>query len=171
MRMNIFHVLVDPPFIERNDAKAIISPAWWSMNTTDGYKAYEHSLEGFPLAQRLFAALQWYKLEVDNGGHEQFYWNSTGIVWADALEALQMLGESEFEAILEASVRRMGGKPPFDRARRHRVLDRLEHSFDDLDNRFYALDRKLDLKGRMTAFMRQHAEVFCYDGLIERPDV
>ena len=74
-------------------------------------------------------------------------------------------------AILEESADRLGGKPPFNRARRQRALDEVEGTLDDLDQRFYALNRKVDLAGLMTAYMREHPAAFCFDGLIERPDV
>ncbi len=171
MRMNIFHALVDRPFIEQNDARAIISPAWWSMNTGDGYRAYEESLQTYPRIQRVFAALRWYKSEVDNGGHDQLFWNSTGIVWSDALEALRLLGQSGFAAILEESIRRMGGEPPARQEDRQRILEELAPSFDDLDRQFYRLDKRVQLEDRMTAYMRRHAEAFLFDGLIERPEL
>jgi hypothetical protein len=56
-------------------------------------------------------------VQVNNGGHDQFYFNSTGIVWLDALKAFRELGQSEVVAIIEASVQWLGGNPSLDTAK------------------------------------------------------
>ena len=43
----------------------------------------------------------WYIAEVNNGGHDQFYFNSTGIVWKDALAGFGELGIDEAVEIIQ----------------------------------------------------------------------
>jgi hypothetical protein len=63
----------------------VIDPLWWSVSIHDGPKKYEADLGHFSYPQRYIFAIQWYVAEVNNGGHNQFFFNSTGIVWKDAL--------------------------------------------------------------------------------------
>ena len=46
----------------------------------------------FSLPQRYVFAIQWHIGEVNNGGHYQFYDNSTGIVWEDSLKGFEVIG-------------------------------------------------------------------------------
>src|SRR5258708_2878450 len=96
------------------------------------------------------------------GGHDQFFYNSTGIVFPDALAAFQELNLPEGAAILIEAGRRMGGSPSRHRKERQTQLDRLHPKFDDLDERFYALDRKTNLDSAMTAYMRAHPAAFAF---------
>jgi hypothetical protein len=82
--------------------------------------------------------------EVCNGGFRQFYWNSTGILTPEALQAYQDLGMPRTAEIIQKS---MGWFPvPYSRNRDARIalLEKHEaehgedHSpFADLDDSFY----------------------------------
>jgi hypothetical protein len=145
-------------------AFAILEPVMWTGKTSGSYKDYESSLERFSRKQRLLFAVDWYQTEVNNGDHDQFYSNSTGIVWEDAQKGLAEIGAFEVEEILKESVKRMGGRPPFDRDERNRLMDQRKPKFDDLDNRFF----KLDFEKKMIDYIRAHPKDFVFDGEIER---
>ncbi len=83
---------------------------------------YERSLAGFSGPQRLVFAIHWYRAEVNNGGHVQFYSNSTGIVWRDALAGFEAMGLSDYAAVVRDSARLLGGDPPLDREKREGVV-------------------------------------------------
>lgn len=52
------------------------------------------------LEQRYLLAINWYFGEVNNGGHHQFFYNSTGIVWEDVvLNGFKHFGMNEYAAI------------------------------------------------------------------------
>ena len=91
-----------------DDPMAVIDPVWWRGNIYDGPEAYEGSLGSFTKAQRFVWAMLWYDAEVNNGGHDQFYGNSTGIVWRDALSGFEAIGAPEAAAILRESANRLG---------------------------------------------------------------
>lgn len=110
--------------------------------------------------------MSWYMSEVKNGGHNQFYSNSTGIVWEDAQKGFAEIGVPEAAAILAESAKRMGGRPSFDRDERNRVLDQREPSFHDLDTRFFNLN--VDIDAKMTEYARAHPKDFVFAGEIER---
>ena len=96
METVIEHLRIDDEFLNNNnDPMAIIAPVWWAATIYDGEEKYNESLAPFSKEQRNVYTLLWYLAEVENGGHDQFYFNSTGIVWKDALIGSKVLGLSE----------------------------------------------------------------------------
>src|SRR5262245_27409852 len=91
-RRETVHVQVDDTTIAKGNSQTVIHPVWWRANIYDGPVAYERSLEQFSRGQRHVFAIIWYLNEVNNGGHLQFYSNSTGIVWKDTLAGFEALG-------------------------------------------------------------------------------
>jgi hypothetical protein len=152
-----------------DDAFAVIEPVWWTANIYDSLEDYEASLESFSHSQRLLFALHWYLSEVNNGGHEQFYFNSTGIVWPDALEAFRLVDVPEGAEILQQSASRIGGSPSRERDERQRQMEKHSPDFEDLDNRFYELQEKIDFNAKMLDFARAHSDAFHFDGTVEKP--
>jgi hypothetical protein len=151
---------ISAKFIAENDSFAVIDPVWNSVSIYDGLRKYNEDLSRFSEHQRLVLACHWYIAEVNNGGHHQFYSNSTGIVWADALHGFRAVGLPQVADILDESIIRMGGAPCFDRDERQRTLERLEPNFDDLDKRFYALDGQVSIEASLTAYMRANSRAF-----------
>lgn len=160
---------VDERFINGHIASEILDPVWWSGDIYGTVADYERCLRPFTREQRLMYALLWYQSEVGNGGHDQFFFNSTGIVYSDALAALRELGLAEGVAILTEAGRRMGGSPARDRAERQEQLETLHPELDDLDSRLYALDSKVDIEAAMTAYMRSRASAFGFNGTVYVP--
>ena len=152
-----------------DDSFAVIEPVWWTANIYDSLEDYEASLKPFSHSQRLLFALHWYLAEVNNGGHDQFYSNSTGIVWPDALEAFRLLDVPEGAEILQQSASRIGGSPSRERDPRQRQMEEHSPDFEDLDNRFYEFQERIDINARMLDFARAHPDEFHFDGTVERP--
>ena len=169
MESGFAHVLIDAAFIASHSVINVLDPVYWSVDIYGGPEGYEASLAPFSEAQRLALGVLWYQAEVNNGGHDQFYWNSTGIVWQDALAGFEMFELAEFAAILRESAARLGGAPPRDREARQAALDGLEPCFDDLDERFYALERKGDLTDHLADWMRAHPDEFAFEGVVQKP--
>lgn len=109
----------------------IVHPMWWSINIYDSYEDYIKSAKGFTLEQRYLLAIHWYFAEVNNGGHHQFFYNSTGIVWEDALNGLKYFGMSEFANNLQKVIDCFGGTIPFKRNERENLLDTLEEENEE----------------------------------------
>jgi hypothetical protein len=168
MRCETVHVCVDDGTIAAGDSWAVIEPVWWSANIYDGPEEYEISLLQFSRSQRLVFALNWYCSEVNNGGHHQFYSNSTGIVWHDALEAFRSLDAPEFANILAESAERLGGSPALDCQDRSEQMETFAPDFSDLDDRFYAAAKKVDLDERIISFIRARPADFYFEGKIRR---
>ncbi len=168
MRYETVHICVDDDTIAAGDTWAVIEPVWWSANIYDGPEQYELSLLQFSRSQRQVFAVFWYRAEVNNGGHHQFYSNSTGIVWKDALEAFQALEEPEFTRILAESAARLGGSPSLDRYQRSQQLNSFAPDFNDLDDQFYEAERKVNLDDRVMSFIRALPSDFYFEGKIRR---
>jgi len=56
------------------------------------------------LPQRYIFTIEWYIAEVNNGGHDQFYFNSTGIVWKNALKGFEEIKHTKAHNILKESI-------------------------------------------------------------------
>ncbi len=169
IQRELTHVVIDDEVIDSGDIQKIINPIWYSVSIYDGEKQYNDDFARFSLLQRYVFAAQWYSAEVNNGGHDQFFFNDTGIVWRDALECFRAAGLTECEKILSEAIERMGGNPPLDREKRWAVMDKLEPDFEDLDDRFYDLtDEEFD--GKLNEYIRSNRDSFYFDGDVELPD-
>ncbi len=147
----------------------IIDPVWWLASFYETPAMYEQSLARFTQAQRLVWAMHWYLAEVYNGGHDQFYSNSTGMVWADALSGFATVGFPDLEAILRESAVRLGGSPALDHSRRRAQVDELRADFDDLDQRLYTSREGGEFEDRIMDWIRQRPSEFVFDGIVRRP--
>ena len=164
------HVRIDDEVIDRGDPWAVIDPVWWATNIYDGEAEYNKSLAPFSKEQRFLLAVNWYMAEVNNGGHDQFFYNSTGIVWKDALSGFQALGLDQAATILEESAKRMGGNPSLDRETRWEQMDTYNPVFDDLDDKFYDLEEEVDLDAVMQEYIVQHRAAFYFEGEVTKPN-
>jgi hypothetical protein len=161
---------IDDKVIETRDPMKVIEPLWWTVSIYESKEKYEKDLEPFSRQQRAVFAMMWYMAEVFNGGHYQFYSNSTGIVWEDAMEGFELIGLMEGKEIIEESVNRFGNKPSFDREEREKALDQLNDDFDDLDSRFYRLDNTVSITKRISDFILKNKSAFYFEGEVETPD-
>ena len=82
-----FHI--DRDFVLSHDVGDVMDPVRLRANFYEGPAEYEASLSAFSREQSWLFAIYWYDAEVNNGGHDQFYFNSTGLVWADAPDGTQ----------------------------------------------------------------------------------
>jgi hypothetical protein len=162
------HVVIDENTVATQDAETIIEPIW-SIANLKSKVDYDSSLAKLSRGQRLIFAISLYGAEMDNGGHDQFYFNSSGMVWEEAQEGFTEIGVNEAANILAESAKRMGGRPSFDVKERRRFLEEKQPNFDDLDDRYYNLS--VDIDARMLDYIRTHPKDFLFDGEIERTPV
>jgi hypothetical protein len=155
--------------IDADDYFVVIEPVFLAVSVYDGPVRYEEDLARFSNEQRLMLACHWYLSEVNNGGHDQFYYNSTGIVWKDTLKAFAAIEAAEAVAIVKESIRRLGGNPSLDREERQEQVDRLNPQFDDLDNELFKLEVRFDFDAAVLGFIRAHRQKFYFSGFVEQP--
>lgn len=155
--------------IDGDDYFAVIEPVFWSVSIYDGPQRYEQDLAQFSKEQRLVLAYHWYLSEVNNGGHDQFFYNSTGIVWPDALKAFAAIGADDVAAIIEAAINRLGGSPSLDREERLRQLEQMNPDFEDLDSELFKLEENVEFDEKVLMFIRSHRQQFLFSGVVEKP--
>jgi Domain of unknown function (DUF4375) len=154
--------------IDGDDYFPVVKPVFWSVSIYDGPEKYESDLANFSTEQRLVLAYHWYLSEVNNGGHYQFYDNSTGIVWPDALKAFRAIGHQEVVTIIEESALRLGGDPSLDREARQRQLEDMHPDFEDLDQELFKLEEQPDFDRKALEFIRAHRNRFLFSGTVQK---
>ena len=79
--------------------------------------------------------------EVNNGGLDQFFYNSSGDDTAETIQALEAIGAAAMADILRRAAAKFPGKmPPKDRYKRQEVLLQISpegEAFEELDGEFY----------------------------------
>jgi hypothetical protein len=101
--------------------------------------------------------------EVNNGGFDQFFFNSSGSVMDEAIDGATLIRASANAGILEEAAEVFSdGDVPEEREARWRILDAMsedEHEhLSDLDGRWYAHDRELNRK--LVAYVKANPEEF-----------
>lgn len=144
----------------------LIQPLWYTVSIYDGLDVYNQDLKNFSDAQRKILALFWYDSEVCNGGHDQFFSNSTGIVWKDAIECMQMIGAHKYAENFQKAVDMFGGSIPFDRDERNDALEKLYENeefdgFNQIDEFYYGEE---DINQLMNDYVKLHASDFVING-------
>lgn len=162
-------VIVDDALIDSGEPHEVTEPVWWTGDIYGTEDEYKRSLGDFSRPQVLLFAALWYLGEVNNGGHDQFYFNSTGIVWKDALEAFSAFGLTEVVDVIAESARRFPTMPSLVRTERQEALLSAEPVFDDLDDRLYDLQEQHDVDGLMMKFVQENREAFYFDGTLSIP--
>lgn len=107
----------------------------WDAKSTSGFSTLKP-------AQKQYLAVLMYDGEVNNGGLSQYFFNSSGDHWRDALAGLAAMGFSERHTVLREAVSKFGKDGPSqDRERRQEELAKLARKndalFDALDDRYY----------------------------------
>lgn len=120
--------------------RKLLEPLWDSI---DIYGDPEEFLRTFGQAPRelgvLFAA-NFCLSEVQNGGFEQFFDNSTGVLAPEAVEGFAAVGLPETGKVVQEAMALIGSPYIRDRKRRQAALEMLpEGCFAAMDERFYSL--------------------------------
>jgi len=100
------------------------------------------SFGGLSHPEQVIACLTEVEMEVNNGGFDQYYWNSPGEHAREAVEALRELGAlNAARLIVDANAVFGGDGPDTDRDRRWAQMDALGEDkrakWNDLDGSFY----------------------------------
>lgn len=162
------HFVVDDEMIDSGYVQEVITPLWWGVSIYDGETEMYDALEHFTEPQKYVWAVQWYKSEVTNGGHAQFFMNSSGIVWEIALEALRVINCPGAADILEEAAERLGGCPSMDKDNRWLQMKRHNAQFDDLDRAAWDHDSMIDKA--LNNYVAANREAFYFDGDVMVPE-
>lgn len=141
---------------------AAITLVWDVATIYEGPRALIESLAGATPLQRALYGAWWTEAEVGNGGFHQYFWNSTGVVCALALEGFDAIGAPRLRACLGEALTRLGpGCDVLDRASRQRALAEIRpDAFSDLDAKFYEAEATEFLPRAAKLVRREWIEFF-----------
>lgn len=160
---------IDLAFVLASAPAEVLAPVMWSLDIYQGAAHYDEFARCFSRLQRLLNVVKLYMGEVNNGGHDQIFFNNAGLVWHDALEALKELQLDEVHTLLTQALARFDSPPSRDTAERREQLERLAPDFGDVDERFYSENRSVELGEAMRAYMLRHPDAFLFEGRVELP--
>lgn len=113
--------------------------------------------------QRHWLAVTALDNEVNNGGFAQYFFNSSGDDWKDALAGLEAMQMKQRAALLAAAVGKFGASSPSaERNERQQQLSKLirrdEGLFNPFDDQYYALKEVVEVQA--TRYVLQNPEAF-----------
>jgi len=112
-------------------------------------------------AQRGLHAVSWFKSECDNGGIDQFFYNSTGVVAPEVLKGLKMFGAKEHSEVLETIMKAFpGGSPERDRKKRQAQMEKRWRSKEKAIDDEFPGGKMPDLEEIIGRYIRVHPEQF-----------
>jgi Domain of unknown function (DUF4375) len=123
---------------------SVIDPIWDSISIYNGPEVFLFQFGKVrPELGHLFAS-HWCQSEVCNGGFDQFFYNSTGVLAPEAAEGFQAIGLDDLAALVRQAMSVFGDPYPRDREVRCDLLGRIsvidreeKEPFDYLDQQFY----------------------------------
>jgi HEAT repeat protein len=126
-------------------------------------RLWDKSDEALSSPQRYWIAVSILDGEVNNGGFSQFFVNSSGDHWLDALAGLEAIGAKERESILREAIARFAPDSPAEnRSQRQRQLAKIarktDDPFHDLDDRYYASKEIIEVA--LTKYVILNASAF-----------
>jgi hypothetical protein len=123
----------------------LIEPYWLALNESwdSPIVSFPAALHEVPLKVQDLYCCHWCQSEVDNGGFDQFFSNSTGLLAPEALAGFRRIGLRDWSSIIEEAMLYFGSPYPRQRsARLERLLAEPERGtrgwspFGALDHRF-----------------------------------
>jgi hypothetical protein len=162
-------LVVNDSVIAQKDLYAIVEPLYLNVDITKSEQIYKETMGKFNENQQFVFALDSYFSEIQQGGHEQFFFSNTGIVWKEVLGAFQKLGLKENYNVLNSVVKQLGGNPSLDYDTRVKQLEKIELSLDSLDERIYQIEERLHVQDKIYNFILQNKTDFYYKGQVSVP--
>ncbi len=104
---------------------------------------YLQEFKAIPEPSRHLLAAHWCQSEVSNGGFDQFFFNSTGVLAPEAGDGFRAIGLHGVASVVQHAMDLLAADYPRDRATRHEMLDALQalsesKAFDLLDEEFFS---------------------------------
>jgi HEAT repeat protein len=111
----------------------------------------KHGFEKLTSQQKHYHAVFIYNAEVNNGGHSQYFFNTSGDEWKFAMAGLSAIGAGERAKILGEAVAAFGPAGPSEtRSLRQDQLAKFDEStdklLDRLDDRYYASKENIEVR-------------------------
>ena len=146
----------------KQDYNKIFEPMEKVVKLDGSYEEYECSLKNFTASQRLVFAVCKYLMEVYNGGHDQFFYNSSGIMWKDVLDGLQLIEYKEGYENYRNVIKCFNDEIPFDRLERQQYLETKEEELSKLDYYDDVIYNNLNFDNKIIDYIYNHPDEFTY---------
>lgn len=119
--------------------------------------------ENLTIVEKYISGIYYYKAEVNNGGIDQFFFNSTGDRWKITLEGLQKIGANNACRILDQATKLFGEEGPSEKwiKRREQLKqfsEKTREKEEKLTDEFYRYED--NLSELMINFVKSHAHEF-----------
>jgi len=113
------------------------------------YKEQEHGIDSLTQKERYIYAIDGMLTEVNNGGFNQFFFNSTGELTYELVAALEEIGSTKFKSIASKAVDIFGEIPSLDEDSRYSHLEKITKEdelrlWDECDDEFYDCDEDIE---------------------------
>ena len=102
----------------------LVEPIWDEISIREGPEKFLQDFAKAPERPRLLYAAHWAQSEAMNGGLGQFFYNRTGILAPEAVEAFRSIGMPQTAAVLLDAMTFFGDPYPRDRATRQEAFAR-----------------------------------------------
>ncbi len=123
----------------------VIEPHWKDLEIHEGPERFQATFRALPRPIRLLLCAHWAQSEICNGGFQQFFFNSTGVLAPEAVEAYEAVGMPRLAATVHEAAALMGTPYPRERDVRIGLLeaegsnDAILAAFTPLETLFYEL--------------------------------
>jgi hypothetical protein len=159
--------LIDRCIAEDAPHELMVQIMWVDIRAGDDKEAIDACWAPHSRTLREYNAVQRYIDEVGNGGHEQFFTNSSGLHWQEALDGLQRFGLHNHRAILVRAIDLLGGNLPTDRDEMWARLEERNVVFHDLDKELWRSEPRY--QSAVMTYAKTHREEFYFDAVLEEP--
>lgn len=125
--------------------------------------AYGTEINKLTEPQRIFYFNQKLEMEVNNGGFNQFFFNSTGDFASEIVQSLRTIGAHRTAEILQQAINEFPDKViPKDRNKRIELMRQIEKNaidvWEELDQRFFLYEE--DLNSLNLEYIKQNKNSF-----------
>lgn len=109
---------------------------------------YGQNIEKLNECEKTFFLTQALEMEINNGGFDQFFYNSSGNFAYETVTAFEAIGAVKTAKICRKAIDSFGKKIPKDRDKRIDLLDKYEEDVSDIlnecDDAFYEYEENLN---------------------------
>ena len=135
---------IDKALILENETKSIIAISeivWKKTDYTDNFKNLTE-------AEKTFIYVEMIENEINNGGFDQYFFNSSGDYSLEALEALKKIGALKTIKIIEDAFKIFPVNPiPKNNEKRRYILENIDEQtsikWNELEDRFYESEENI----------------------------
>jgi hypothetical protein len=119
---------------------SLIEPICKEIDIYEGPEEFARTFARVPKPAGLLYATLFCEQEICNGGFNQFFWNSTGVLAPEAVEGFKAIGQNSIAGIIQEACSLFGDTFPRDRSLRQSKLQTIDRQLlKSLDKRFYGM--------------------------------